>query len=154
MTAPFRGPGLELLRQICDVELDPWIDHSPMRIWDGPKLAARIDELGATVLICEAGNNQFYNNIVANNPGTYASNNGGVVVGGYCSGSNTSSGPGLNHSVWAISSLSAATATTAKLRTRALMPSSTTANVGRIRREIRQRPSATSEAETPAAGRR
>jgi D-3-phosphoglycerate dehydrogenase / 2-oxoglutarate reductase len=54
VTAPFRGPGLELLRQHCEVVLDPWIDHSPMRIWDGPKLAAKIDELGATVLICEA----------------------------------------------------------------------------------------------------
>src|SRR4051812_29694615 len=54
VTAPFRGPGLELLRQHCEVVLDPWIDHNPMRIWDGPKLAEKIDELGATVLVCEA----------------------------------------------------------------------------------------------------
>ena len=54
VTASFRGPGLELLQQVCDVELDPWLDQSPMRIWDGTKLAERVDELGATVLICEA----------------------------------------------------------------------------------------------------
>lgn len=54
VTASFRGPGLELLEQVCAVELDPWLDHSPMRIWDGTKLAERVDELGATVLICEA----------------------------------------------------------------------------------------------------
>lgn len=54
VTASFRGPGLELLREVCDVELDPWLDHSPMRIWDGTKLAERVDELGATVLVCEA----------------------------------------------------------------------------------------------------
>jgi len=54
VTASFRGPGLDLLRELCDVELDPWLDHSPMRIWDGEKLAERVDELGATVLICEA----------------------------------------------------------------------------------------------------
>ena len=54
VTASFRGPGLEQLREVCDVELDPWLDHSPMRIWDGAKLAERVDELGATVLVCEA----------------------------------------------------------------------------------------------------
>ena len=33
---------------------DPWIDQHPLRIWDGAKLAERVDELGATVLVCEA----------------------------------------------------------------------------------------------------
>ena len=54
VTAPFRGPGLDHLRSVCDVVLDPWIDHQPMRIWDGTKLATEVDRLGATVLICEA----------------------------------------------------------------------------------------------------
>lgn len=54
VTASFRGPGLELLQKVCDVHLDAWLDHSPMRIWDGAKLAERVDALGATVLICEA----------------------------------------------------------------------------------------------------
>ncbi len=54
VTASCRGPGLELLRQLCDVTYDPWIDQHPLRIWDGAKLAERVDELGATVLVCEA----------------------------------------------------------------------------------------------------
>ena len=54
VTAPFRGPGLDRLGELCEVALDPWIDHRPMRIWDGAKLSERVDELGATVLVCEA----------------------------------------------------------------------------------------------------
>jgi len=54
VTAGLRGPGLEVLRECCDVVLDPWIDQVPLRLWDGKKLAAKVDELGATVLICEA----------------------------------------------------------------------------------------------------
>lgn len=53
VTAPFRGPGLDQLRSVCEVVLDPWIDHVPMRIWDGPKLAQRVAETGATVLVVE-----------------------------------------------------------------------------------------------------
>lgn len=54
VTAPFRGPGLARLREVCDVVLDPWIDHVPLRIWDGPALARRVAELGATVLVVES----------------------------------------------------------------------------------------------------
>lgn len=54
VTAPMRGPGLDLLRELADVELDPWIDHVPLRIWDGPKLAERVRELGATILVVES----------------------------------------------------------------------------------------------------
>jgi D-3-phosphoglycerate dehydrogenase len=54
VTASCRGDGLTLLREICDVTYDPWIDQHPLRIWDGAKLAERVDEIGATVLICEA----------------------------------------------------------------------------------------------------
>jgi D-3-phosphoglycerate dehydrogenase / 2-oxoglutarate reductase len=54
ITASCRGDGLTLLRELCDVTYDPWIDQHPLRIWDGTKLAERVDELNATVLVCEA----------------------------------------------------------------------------------------------------
>jgi D-3-phosphoglycerate dehydrogenase len=53
-TAPLRGPGLDLLHQIADVVAEPWIDASSMRLLNEEQLAARIAELGATVVICEA----------------------------------------------------------------------------------------------------
>ena len=34
VTAPFRGPGLDTLRAIADVVLDPWIDHQPLRLYN------------------------------------------------------------------------------------------------------------------------
>jgi D-3-phosphoglycerate dehydrogenase len=55
VTAPFRGEGLELLRSVADVVEDPWIvDGRPLRIWDDAALAARIEEVGASIVICEA----------------------------------------------------------------------------------------------------
>lgn len=54
VTAALRGPGLDRLRQLCDVVLDPWLDQEALRIWDGDALAARVDEVGATILVCEA----------------------------------------------------------------------------------------------------
>jgi D-3-phosphoglycerate dehydrogenase len=40
---------------VCDVVLDPWIvDGQPLRLWDDAALAARIEEVGATIVICEA----------------------------------------------------------------------------------------------------
>ena len=54
VTAACRGPGLDTLRELCDVAYDSWIDHRPLRIWDGAALAERVDEVGATVLVCEA----------------------------------------------------------------------------------------------------
>ncbi|HEX6422997.1 MAG TPA: NAD(P)-dependent oxidoreductase [Acidimicrobiales bacterium] len=53
-TAPLRGPGLEALRALGEVVLDPWIDHRPLRILTADQLAERAEEAGATVLICEA----------------------------------------------------------------------------------------------------
>lgn len=53
-TAPLRGPGLDRLRELGEVVLDPWIDHHPLRLYNGEQLAERARELGATVLICEA----------------------------------------------------------------------------------------------------
>ena len=40
-TAPLRGPGLDALRELGEVILDPWIDHQPLRLYSGEKLAAR-----------------------------------------------------------------------------------------------------------------
>ncbi len=54
VTASFRGPGLDQLRTVCDVVYDPWIDEVPLRIWDGRTLAERVDDTGATIVICEA----------------------------------------------------------------------------------------------------
>src|ERR1044072_9396034 len=55
-TAPLRGPGLELLRSLGDVVGAPWIPGpaSPMKLHGPDELAARIQELGADVVICEA----------------------------------------------------------------------------------------------------
>jgi D-3-phosphoglycerate dehydrogenase len=53
-TAPLRGPGLDALRELGEVILDPWIDHQPLRLYNDEQLAARAIEVGATVLICEA----------------------------------------------------------------------------------------------------
>jgi D-3-phosphoglycerate dehydrogenase len=55
-TAPLRGPGLDTLRAMGEVVLDPWIvdERTPMRLLDEDKLAARIDELEASIVICEA----------------------------------------------------------------------------------------------------
>jgi D-3-phosphoglycerate dehydrogenase len=53
-TAPLRGPGLDALRELGEVVLDPWIDHHPLRLYSAEQLAERARELGATVLICEA----------------------------------------------------------------------------------------------------
>jgi D-3-phosphoglycerate dehydrogenase len=53
-TAPLRGPGLDALRALGEVVLDPWIDHRPLRLLGAEQLAARVQEVGASVLICEA----------------------------------------------------------------------------------------------------
>jgi D-3-phosphoglycerate dehydrogenase len=53
-TAPLRGPGLDLLRELGEVILDPWIDHQPLRLYSSAQLAERAAEVGASVLICEA----------------------------------------------------------------------------------------------------
>ena len=53
-TAPLRGPGLDALRGLGDVVLDPWIDHQPLRLYDAEALAARAVDEGASILICEA----------------------------------------------------------------------------------------------------
>jgi D-3-phosphoglycerate dehydrogenase len=54
VTAPFRGEGLDLLHSLGRVVLDPWIDHVPLRLYDGDGLAARMQEEEADLLVCEA----------------------------------------------------------------------------------------------------
>jgi D-3-phosphoglycerate dehydrogenase len=54
VTAPFRGEGLDTLGELCDVVYDPWIEQRPLRIYGPDELAARIDEEGADIVICEA----------------------------------------------------------------------------------------------------
>jgi D-3-phosphoglycerate dehydrogenase len=53
-TAPLRGEGLRQLEALGTVIAEPWIDGTTMRLLDENKLAAKIDELGARVVICEA----------------------------------------------------------------------------------------------------
>ena len=57
-TAPMRGPGLETLRSLGEVVLDPWITtpDQPLRIYDDATLAAKLTEAGADVVIAEADN--------------------------------------------------------------------------------------------------
>lgn len=53
-TAPLRGPGVDTLKQLGEVIIDPWIDHNPLRLFNSEKLAEKAKEVGATILICEA----------------------------------------------------------------------------------------------------
>ena len=39
---------------MAEVVLDPWIDHHPMRLYSADKLAARIAEENASIVVCEA----------------------------------------------------------------------------------------------------
>lgn len=53
-TAPLRGEGLERLRELGEVVVDPWIDHEPLRLYNSGQLAERVRDEGADVVICEA----------------------------------------------------------------------------------------------------
>ncbi len=54
VTAPFRGEGMETLQSLAEVVYDPWIEHVPLRLYNGEKLAARIEAEGANLLIVES----------------------------------------------------------------------------------------------------
>jgi D-3-phosphoglycerate dehydrogenase len=54
VTAPLRGAGLDKLRQLVDVEYDPWIDQSPLRIYGAEQLAERIRSSAANVVVVES----------------------------------------------------------------------------------------------------
>lgn len=53
-TAPLRGPGLDTLRALGTVIEESWIDDTQMRLLNEDAMAARLTELGATVVIAEA----------------------------------------------------------------------------------------------------
>lgn len=54
VTAPVRGPGLDLLRQLADVVVDPWVDQRPLRILDAQALADRVAAEEADIVVVEA----------------------------------------------------------------------------------------------------
>ena len=54
VTAPFRGPAVERLAEAVDLVIDPWIDHSPLRLYSAADLASRIEQEGASIVLCEA----------------------------------------------------------------------------------------------------
>jgi D-3-phosphoglycerate dehydrogenase len=54
VTAPFRGEGLDTLRELADVVLDPWIDQQPLRLYNSDQLAERATAEGATIIVVES----------------------------------------------------------------------------------------------------
>jgi len=54
VTAPVRGDGLELLRDLADVVYDPWIEQRPLRIYSAEQLADRAAAEDASILVVEA----------------------------------------------------------------------------------------------------
>ncbi len=54
VTAPLRGPGFEALQQLADVVYEPWLEYVPIRLYDPPRMAQRLAEERADLLICEA----------------------------------------------------------------------------------------------------
>jgi D-3-phosphoglycerate dehydrogenase len=54
VTAPFRGEGMDTLQRVADVVYDPWIEHTPLRLYDGEKLAARLRDEAADILVVES----------------------------------------------------------------------------------------------------
>ncbi len=53
-TAPLRGPGLDVLAELGELIVDPWIEQRPLRIYSSDQLASRAASEGATILIVEA----------------------------------------------------------------------------------------------------
>ncbi len=54
MTAPLRGPGFAKLAELADVVYDPWIDQSPLRIYNADQLAERITAESADIVVVES----------------------------------------------------------------------------------------------------
>jgi D-3-phosphoglycerate dehydrogenase len=53
VTAAVHGPGLNLLGEIADVVLDPWLDQPTLRIYNEEQLAERAAEEGASIVVVE-----------------------------------------------------------------------------------------------------
>lgn len=54
VTAAVAGPGLDLLGDLADLVIDPWIDQSPLRIYNAEQLAERVAAEDANVIVVEA----------------------------------------------------------------------------------------------------
>src|SRR5579862_5272987 len=54
--APLRGEGKEILESVCDIVYEPWIEQQPVKLYNPEDLAAKLAEVGATVLVCESDN--------------------------------------------------------------------------------------------------
>ena len=54
VTAPFRGEGLETLKRIADVVLDPWIDAPTLRLYKAEQLAEHVRTERTTILMVES----------------------------------------------------------------------------------------------------
>jgi D-3-phosphoglycerate dehydrogenase len=51
-----RGEGKDILESVCDIVYEPWIEQNPIKLYKAEDLAAKIAEVGATVLVCESDN--------------------------------------------------------------------------------------------------
>jgi D-3-phosphoglycerate dehydrogenase len=54
VTAPLRGPGFDMLRRLADVVYDPWIDHTPLRIYTAEQLAERAAAANVDIVVVES----------------------------------------------------------------------------------------------------
>jgi len=54
VTAPVRGPGLDILANLAQLVIDPWIDEHHLRIYNSEQLAERVDATGASIVVVEA----------------------------------------------------------------------------------------------------
>lgn len=54
VSAPMRGAGFDKLQRLADVVYEPWTEQQPLKVYDGPALAQRLQSEGADVAIVEA----------------------------------------------------------------------------------------------------
>lgn len=54
VTAPLRGPGFTKLRELADVIYDPWIEQTPLRIYNAEQLVDRIAREAAEIVVVES----------------------------------------------------------------------------------------------------
>jgi D-3-phosphoglycerate dehydrogenase len=49
-----RGPGFDKLRSLASVTYEPWTEQQPLKIYDGPGLARRLEAEGSDIVVVEA----------------------------------------------------------------------------------------------------
>ncbi|HET9059336.1 MAG TPA: NAD(P)-dependent oxidoreductase [Acidimicrobiales bacterium] len=54
ITAPMRGPGLDKLARFAEIIHEPWTDQDPLKLYDGPALAQRLQAERADIVVVEA----------------------------------------------------------------------------------------------------